>query len=43
MIAITKVYKKMFVTLMRDLTLPDNFIIEYDLVPVPEEDGGRRS
>ncbi len=30
-------------TLMRDLTLPDNFIIEFDLVPVPEEEDGRHS
>lgn len=30
-------------SLMRDLTLPDNFIIEFDLVPVPEEEDGRHS
>ncbi len=27
-------------TLMHDLTLPDNFIIEYDVVPTPEEEDG---
>ncbi len=30
-------------SLMRDLTLPDNFILEFDLVPVPEEEDGRHS
>jgi OmpA-OmpF porin, OOP family len=30
-------------TLMQDLTLPDNFIIEFDIVPTPTEEGGEHS